>query len=107
MGMFDTVKSSYNLGPDFQDKELQTKDLGALMGTYWIDPIGRLFHIDYSGTFDFKWTTTKWVTIKNSNHGRVSPVIFTGVIEVYPSVWEHRNIPFPIKSIKFIDGVIQ
>jgi len=52
MGMFDTVRSSYDLGPGFQ-KDLQTKDLDCCMNEYWIDPSGRLFEIDFSGTHDF------------------------------------------------------
>ena len=53
MGMFDTLRSSYDLGPGFWDKELQTKDLGAFMSHYWIDPAGRLFRINYDGTHDW------------------------------------------------------
>ena len=52
MGMYDTIRSSYDLGPGFQ-KELQTKDLECLMVDYWISPSGRLYEIDYSGTSDF------------------------------------------------------
>ena len=53
MGMFDTVRSSYDLGPGFWMRDLQTKDLECLMCEYWIDPLGQLFEIDYTGTQDF------------------------------------------------------
>tara|TARA_B100000925_G_C21721055_1_gene350923 strand:- start:73 stop:210 length:138 start_codon:yes stop_codon:yes gene_type:complete len=43
MGMFDTIRSSYDLGPGFWNKELQTKDLESIMATYWIDPLGQFF----------------------------------------------------------------
>ena len=48
MGMFDTIRSSYDLGPGFWNKELQTKDLTCTLSVYWISPNGELFEIDYS-----------------------------------------------------------
>ena len=55
MGMFDWVRSSYDLGPQLTDVECQTKDIedygiGGTMTQYWISPDGYLYVIDYSGT---------------------------------------------------------
>ena len=108
MGMFDTLRSSYDIGPGFWDKELQTKDLGSFMAHYWIDPAGRLFRINYDGTHDWDINPAfGWDAVPNGNHGKVSPVIFTGEIEVYPSKWDCKYAPFPTKHLKFFDGVLQ
>jgi hypothetical protein len=112
MGMFDTVRSSYDLGPGFQ-KDLQTKDLDCCMNEYWIDPSGRLFEIDFSGTHDFLeivedhrgWP--KFQTIPNGNHGKVKPVYLFKVIEVYPSEWDCKYSPYIRKHIFFKDGIIE
>jgi hypothetical protein len=113
MGMYDTIRSSYDLGPGFQ-KELQTKDLECLMVDYWISPSGRLYEIDYSGTSDFvdvpeeerksPWDTFK--SVPNGNHGKIRPCYITDTIRVYPSVWDAYYAPFPEKKIIFIDGII-
>ena len=52
MGLFDTVRSSFDLGPGYH-RTLQTKDLECLMCEYWIDSAGKLYEIDYSHTADF------------------------------------------------------
>jgi hypothetical protein len=118
MGMFDTIKSSYDLGPGYQ-KELQTKDLDSLMNQYWIDPLGRLFLIDDSHTADFVelkegddgynpdrlFLNFIWVT--NGIHGKVRPVYHYGVVEVYPSVWDCKYSPYPSCKIFFRYGIIE
>ena len=117
MGMFDTIKSSYDLGPGYQ-KELQTKDLDCAMAHYWIDPKGRLFEIDEGGTADFViieegddgydpvrlFLNYKWVP--NGNHGKVRPVYHYGVVEVYPAVWDCKYSPWPSCQIFFRHGII-
>jgi hypothetical protein len=118
MGMFDTIKSSYDLGPGYT-KELQTKDLSCSMSHYWIDPLGRLYEIDYGGTSDFvtidpsdveysqihKWLNFKWVP--NGQRGKVRPVYHYGVVEVYPSNWDCKYSPYPSCKIFFRYGVIE
>jgi len=47
MGMFDTIRSSYNLGEDFTNVTLQTKDLDCIMSEYWLDPAGNLYEIEH------------------------------------------------------------
>lgn len=118
MGMFDTIKSSYDLGPGYQ-KELQTKDLDCLMSHYWIDPLGRLFLIDEGNTADFvelteddprydpKRSFLNFIWVPNGNHGKVRPVYHYGVVEVYPSKWDCKYSPYPSCKIFFRYGVIE
>jgi hypothetical protein len=114
MGMFDTVRSSYDLGPGYSNQELQTKDLECFMKDYWIDPVGRLFELDYSHTHDFKevpegerltpWHVFEWV--KNGNHGKLKPVYIFKVIEVYPARFDGHYAKWPRCHIYFRDGIV-
>ena len=116
MGMYDTIRSSYDLGPDFYNRTLQTKDLECFMAEYWIDPVGRLFEIDYSGTQDLQdYESNKNIEnsflklpmwVPNGNHGKVKPVYLTKTIEVYPQNWSAHYAPFPRKEITFFRGVL-
>jgi hypothetical protein len=97
MGLYDTIRSSYNLGPDFTDVELQTKDIDCTMSHYWISPDGVLYLIDYTGTSDlkkiyegdpdysekFSFLNFRW--IPNGNHGKVRPEMITKYVTAYPS----------------------
>ena len=111
MGMFDTIRCNYDLGPGFWNKELQTKDLQCACCQYWLDPSGRLWEIDYSGTQDFvdvpiddnhPWLSFK--TVGNGNHGKVRPLYVTKSIEVYPSEWTAYYAPYPRQTITFVEG---
>lgn len=113
MGMYDTIKSSYDLGPGF-NKELQTKDLNGFCEQYWIDPVGRLYHVDYSGTQDWvsvpeekrKNAFDRFKTVPNGKRGRVTHLAITDTIEVYPSKWDAYYVPFPRKQLTFIEGAL-
>ena len=121
MAMFDYFRSSYDLGEQFTDVELQTKDIedfgiGGTMSQYWLDKAGYLYYIDYSHTADFevinefdedyndlhKWCNFKWVP--NGNHGKVSPVYLTKYIEVYPSIWDGEWKDWPRLRLHFKYG---
>ena len=120
MGMMDYVRSSYDLGEQFTDVELQTKDIedgiGGTLSQYWISPDGILYYIDYSHTADFvqiqegdedyeethKWRNFKWVP--NGNHGKISPWMITKYIEVYPSRWEGKWEDWPRLKLHFRYG---
>ena len=108
MGMFDTLKSSYNIGSKFRNKLLQTKDLQCVMCCYWISPAGQLFLIDYSGTNDFlfddnaKEICDKFQTVPNGNHGKVTPVYVNKTIEVYTA-----NDELLICYLHFVEGKIE
>ena len=89
MGLYDYVYSSYDLGKGFTCTELQTKSLqefGGYFDTYWIDPAGHLYVVDYFGTQDVisKDNGEVWPFeyIPNGNHGSVSPVYWTGRLEL-------------------------
>jgi len=113
MGLYDTIKSSYDLGPGFS-KDLQTKDLTRVFDRFWIDPQGRLFKVDYSGTQNWErvpeeerdsvWRTHK--TVPSGQHGKVTPHIITHTIEVYPAVWTAHYSRFPRKLLTFVEGVL-
>lgn len=103
MGLYDEIRSSYNLTEEFTDVTLQTKDLDSCMNFYWIDTSGKLFLIDISGTADFHKNDEdsfmfKW--IPNGNHGKVIPVYITKYIEIY-------NNPYKRCNLHFRNGVIQ
>lgn len=115
MGMYDTVRSSYDLGPGWLNKELQTKDLDCCMNEYWISPEGQLFEIDYSHTYDFvdipeeervrPWNVFK--TVPNGNHGKVRPVYIFKVVELYPAKWDAHYAKWPSCHVYFKDGMIK
>ena len=110
MGLFDTIKSSYDLGPGFR-RELQTKDLYNCCAHYWISPIGQLYEIDYSGTQDWEADPESKLPllkhIPNGNHGRVRAVNLFNTITVYPSLWDCKYSPFPRLQIHFDSGIIK
>ena len=114
MGMFDTIRCSYDLGPGFWNRQLQTKDIECLMIEFWLDPAGRLFEIDYSGTQDFvdileEEMTAPWNTfepVPNGNHGKVRPYYLTKTIKVYPSVWDCKYAAYPTCQLLFKDGIM-
>ena len=111
MGLFDYVRSSFDLGPQFTDVELQTKDmekgLGGTMSHYWICPAGYLYMIDYSHTADFvelqegdegynsdkKFLNFTWK--RNGVRGAVRPVMLSEYVRVYPGTWEGRYEDWP------------
>ncbi len=110
--MFDTVRSSYNLGPGFYNNNLQTKGLECIMADYWISPAGELFQIDYSGTQDWELTGetklgfAKYKNTPNGNHGKVRPVIIDKTIEVYPEKWDAYYTAYPRITLTFIEGIL-
>ena len=113
MGMYDTVRSSYDLGPGWLNKDLQTKDLECFMNEYWISPAGQLFEIDYSGTQDFVITENDtsiqslFKTKPNGNRGVVRPVFAFKVVELYPAKWDAHYAKWPSCHVHFWDGMIK
>jgi len=107
MGMFDTIHCSYDLGPGFHNKTLQTKDISSTMSEFWLSPNGELYLIDYSGTQDFVLGDQPPFHKPNGCRGRVVATEFHGRIEVYPEVWTAHYAPFPRLMLTFIHGKIQ
>jgi hypothetical protein len=121
--MFDYLRSSYDLGKQFTNTELQTKDIedgiGGTMSQYWISPDGVLYYINYSYTADFvelkegddgydeerKFLNFVW--IPNGNHGKISPWMLTKYIEVYPALWEGKWEDWPRLKLHFKYGKLQ
>ena len=109
--MFDTLRSSYDLGPQFTNTELHTKDIedgyGGTMSHYWLSKSGELYYIHYSGTSDFvilnegdedydekrKFLNFKWVP--NGNKGCIRPWYLTKYIRVYLSSWNGHYTDWP------------
>jgi hypothetical protein len=109
--MFDYLRSSYDLGPQFTETELNTKDLekglGGTMSHYWICPAGYLYMIDYSHTADFvelqegdegynsdkKFLNFTWK--RNGVRGAVRPVMLSEYVRVYPGTWEGHYEDWP------------
>jgi len=119
MGMMDFVRSSYDLGEEFTNVELHTKDIedgiGGTMSHYWLDPHGYLYWIDYSHTADFielkegdegysekGFLNFTWKP--NGNKGKVSPCMITKYVEVYPSTWDGQWEDWPRCKIHFKYG---
>ena len=124
MSMFDYIRSSYNLEPQFTNTVLHTKDIeegiGGTMSQYWISPDGQLYLIDYSHTADFvelkegdegyqegRLSMLNFQWIPNGNHGKVRPWNITKYITVYPEQWEGSWETWPDCRIHFKDGKIQ
>ena len=121
MGMMDFVRSSYDLGPQFTDTPLQTKDIedygiGGTMSQYWIDKSGVLYYINYSNTADFvelkegdegyddKRGYLNFIWVPNGNRGKVSPWLITEYITVYPEEWKGRWEDWPRLRLHFKYG---
>jgi hypothetical protein len=107
MGMFDRIHCTYDLGPGFYNKTLQTKDIECMMAVFWLDPGGHLYEIDYSGTSDFVEDPDQFLGFghkKNGNHGKIRPFYFTGDVEVYPENWDCKYAAYPRQKITFLWG---
>ena len=125
MGMFDYLRSSYDIGESFTNVPCQTKDIedgiGGTMTQYWLSPDGQLYWIDYSETADFvelkegdegyqegrlALLNFKW--IPNGTHGRVRPMYgLTKYITVYPEQWDGEWEDWPDCRIHFKQGKLQ
>jgi hypothetical protein len=121
--MFDYLRSSYDLGEQFTEVVLHTKDIedgiGGTMTDYWLDPNGQLWYPSYIGThtfeeisedderyepvkklFNFEWIPT-------GVHGKYQPCMITKYVEVYPANWEGSWESWPRLRIHFKYGKLQ
>ena len=123
MGMFDYVRSSYDLGHQFTDVELQTKDIeegySGTMTHFWIDPSGYLWCGDYKGTSTFEeipkddprysdkhlFLNFEWISTGQRGKYKVHPI--TKYIEVYPAEWKGSYEDWPRCRIHFKLGKLQ
>lgn len=122
MGMFDWVRCSATLDNRVGPSDIfQTKDLDCCLETFWIDPRGRLWRIDESGTYDLHEESEEdilsarerkeWLApfrpVPNGNHGKVTPHHLTRTIRMYPSQWKHPkpdHSDWPEYELVFRDG---
>jgi hypothetical protein len=123
MGMFDYLKSSYDLGEQFTNVELQSKDIedgiGGTMTTYYLDPSGYLWYPDYRGTSTFEeikkddsrysenlsFLNFEWIPTGQRGKYRVYPI--TKYISVYPSQWKGKWENWPTLRLHFKYGKLQ
>ena len=123
MGMMDFLRSSYDLGPQFTDVELQTKDIeegyGGTMTHYYLDPSGYLCYPDYTGTSTFEeipkdderysdkhlFLNFEWVSTGQKGKYKVHPI--TKYISVYRSGWTGEWTVWPTLRLHFIQGKLQ
>ena len=122
MGMFDYLRSSYDLGKQFTNVECQTKDIedgiGGTMSRYWIDPVGYLWCGDYSGTSTFeiiekddprynsKYQFLNYEWISTGQHGKYRVHAITKYVEIYPSQWKGQWEDWPRCRIHFKYGKV-
>ena len=118
--MFDLFRSSYDIGEQFTEVELHTKDIedgiGGTMSQYWLSPDGVLYYIDYSKTADFveieegderyndELPFLNFIWQPNGNHGKVTPLFLTKYVEVYPSIWNGDWKSWPRCKLHFKNG---
>ena len=110
MGYFDTIHCSYDLGPSFHNRSLQTKSLYKQMIEYWLSPSGELYELDFSGTQSwvlrkediYPYERLTWE--KNGCHGTVRATNLTREIEVYPAKWDAYYAPYPRISLTIVEG---
>lgn len=123
MGMFDVIRSSYNLGEQFTNVVCHTKDIedgiGGTMTDYWIDPSGKLWYSSYIGTHTFEEITKdderysekhlflNYEWIPTGEHGRFKPCEITKYIEIYPAEWEGEWYKWPRLKLHFRYGILQ
>ena len=123
MGMFDYLKSSYDLGPQFTDVILQTKGIedgyDGTMSNYWIAPDGYLWVGSYAGCHTlevyekgdakynpkFKWGNWEWIPTGEKGTYRVHPI--TKYVEIYPAEWAGKHEDWPQLRLHFKNGKLQ
>jgi len=120
MGMFDYVRSSYNLGEQFTNVECQTKEIedhySGTLSHFWIDPAGYLWYGDYAGTSTFEiiekddprydserhFLNYEWIPTGQHGKYRVHPI--TKYVEIYPAQWDGKWEDWPRCRIHFKHG---
>ena len=117
-GLFDYVRCSMDIG-QLTNVTCETRSLGGNCSRYWISPAGELFVIDYEGTHDFviiteddpeydrqfPWRNTD--IQKNGLHGSVSPVNFSGYLDLEPNWLLNPDLEHDWKMLVFRDGLCQ
>lgn len=122
MGMFDYIRSSYDLGEQFTNTTCQTKDIeegiGGTMTDYWIDPTGRLWYSSYADTHDLtvieendpeynhKMLWTNYRNTRTGKHGSVKTHKITKYIKIYLEQWSGGWHDWPTLRLHFRNGIL-
>ena len=102
--MFDEVRSSHKELPG----SFQTKDLDCFMMQFYLDPIGRLWSIDYGGTCDLTFSGAKLNATPNGNRGKVYPVYHNGeLVMTQVRVSPDETTDLYHYTLQFTEGVLQ
>ena len=113
MGLYDEIRSSYDLGEHFTNVDMQTKDLACAMCRYWISPDGCLYEITYreihtfetieedDERYDSKRLFLNFEWIPTGKHGKVEPCYTTDYVEVYPVSWNQSWESWPRLKLHF------
>ena len=115
--MFDYVRCDYPITPDFIG-ECQTKDIegdiGGTMSTYYIDPVGHLWYVDYWGTTDYKLNKDAagifdmWERVPTGKHGKVRNLFgYTNYLIIYPAQHEGSWDSWPEARLHIVEGQVQ
>jgi len=119
VGLYDEIRSSYDLGEHFTDVEMQTKCLACAMCRYWISPDGCLYEMTYRETHDFvelkegdegyndEVALFNFQWIPTGKHGKVEPCYVTDYVEVYPAIWNGDWYEWPRLKLHFKNGVLR
>jgi hypothetical protein len=122
MGLFDYVRSSYQLPEPFMGIN-HTKDIedfySGTMTEFWIDPEGYLWCGDYRGTSTFeeiskgdprydderKFLNFEWVP--TGEHGKFHVHPITKYVEIYPEKFDGKWEDWPRLRLHFKSGRLQ
>ena len=118
MGLYDEIRSSYDLGEQFTDVEMQTKGLACAMCRYWISPDGCLYELTYRETHDFvelkegddgyndEFALFNFHWKPTGKHGKVEPCYVTDYVRAYPARWDGPYDDCPEVIIHFKHGKV-
>lgn len=119
MGLYDDIRSSYDLGEQFTNVPMQTKGLACAMVRYWIAPDGCLYELTYKEThtfedikedderYDPKLLFLNYEWVPTGARGKVEPCYVTDYVEVYPAIWDGKWEDWPRCMIHFKHGKVQ
>ena len=119
MGMFDKVRCDYPIdGDTFRDCQTKTIDpeFGGTMDLYYIDPVGTVWQVDYSGTAEYRRGRIRpdenrvlpfFRRIATGKHGRVRLADLTGYVVIYPSDYEGPWEEWPEVRLHIVKGKVQ
>lgn len=124
MGMYDYLRSGYDLGEAFTNVPCQTKDIeewgiGGTMTHFWLDPAGRLWCPFYKDThtleiisedderYNPKITFLNFEWLPTGKHGVFKTHEITKYIEIYPENFKGNWYDRPRLQLHFRQGILQ